>query len=325
MARGGIPEGRIKLEAGQFGWDYVLRAWDGRTRLIQTDWDYPGVASSFGWRGHKHGETDGTVDCPTCGRKAGDMIADAQKYLDRHVGKVVRDPGYFDADYTDEELDATKRGGKRRGLISEGPRFTIEALQYGAWVPKGAYHARELAVEVARDNWTRARMLDPAGAVVWPPGGGKGRRPKTAGKMVGDITVNEARWLLRPILVWMGQNLHQWAVVDVLKDFTTWGFWQDAGGQAYAIINADIARQVLAKLRAFVREAPDRDVIEVWDRLAHYEAHARVGGKRRSASHAVVDPSTGRRRWLGRRQKPTPATGRRLDALVRQLTQMTKE
>lgn len=86
----------ISLEDGQFGWDYVITNNEtGEDFLIQTDYDYPGIASTFGWPGHEHGETDGTVDCPVCGKKAMEMINDAQKWLDDHIGATVEDPGYF--------------------------------------------------------------------------------------------------------------------------------------------------------------------------------------------------------------------------------------
>lgn len=58
--------------------------WDERdeemTRLIQTDWDFPGVARSFGWDGE-----DSDID-------------GAREYLDDCVenAKVIEDPGYFD-------------------------------------------------------------------------------------------------------------------------------------------------------------------------------------------------------------------------------------
>jgi len=67
--------------------------------LVQTDWDYPGTASTFGWspckgcKGDCRGTTDGTVDCKK--KTASQMISDAREYLDNHVGKVVEDPGYF--------------------------------------------------------------------------------------------------------------------------------------------------------------------------------------------------------------------------------------
>lgn len=69
---------------------------DERTVLVQTDWDYPGLASTFGWS-PCHDETDGTVDCP-CGKTAGELIAEASQYLNEHCGEVVDDPGYFDGD-----------------------------------------------------------------------------------------------------------------------------------------------------------------------------------------------------------------------------------
>ena len=100
---------------------------DGRTILIQTDWDFPSVASAFGWSPQNvqkcpecgrvvtvdaaagepaecpdcngfaccdHG-TDGTVDCG-CGLTAGDFISAARDYLDNADGATADDPGYFD-------------------------------------------------------------------------------------------------------------------------------------------------------------------------------------------------------------------------------------
>ncbi len=42
---------------------FLLVAEDGRDLLIQTDFDFPGVASTFGWSPCSCGATDGTVDC----------------------------------------------------------------------------------------------------------------------------------------------------------------------------------------------------------------------------------------------------------------------
>lgn len=107
---------------------------DGRTVLIQTDWDYPGVAGSFGWstqlvqhcpecgvvhvdrddvhsRGYPvefncpdcrrlcinpcpHQTTDGTVDCD-CGMPAGEFIDAARDWLESNDGATASDPGYF--------------------------------------------------------------------------------------------------------------------------------------------------------------------------------------------------------------------------------------
>ena len=86
---------------------------EGRSRLIDCDWEFPGVASSFGWsiagvqrrgyheRGYcEHDSTDGTVACKQCGTKAGDFIAAAYDWLLDNDGATADDPGYFS---TDEE------------------------------------------------------------------------------------------------------------------------------------------------------------------------------------------------------------------------------
>lgn len=62
--------------------------------LIQTDWDYPGIATSLGWvnKTRKHDcyhDTDGTVDC-SCGRTASDMIGEAEEFLDKCCDRVFR-------------------------------------------------------------------------------------------------------------------------------------------------------------------------------------------------------------------------------------------
>lgn len=53
--------------------------------LIQTDWDFPGVATSMGWPGC-HDGTDGTIECPECGKPANEMIAEAYDYIADNAG-----------------------------------------------------------------------------------------------------------------------------------------------------------------------------------------------------------------------------------------------
>ncbi len=60
---------------------------DQLTRLIQTDWDYPGVASSMGFQPCECGASDGTVDCDTCERTTSEMISDAETFLRDHEGE----------------------------------------------------------------------------------------------------------------------------------------------------------------------------------------------------------------------------------------------
>ena len=89
--------GLIRLEAGSDHGApccYVLVDEDtGEDILVQTDWDYPSVASAFGFVPCDCGETDGTVDCPH--KTAGEMITAAAEWLDDHIGETVEDPGYF--------------------------------------------------------------------------------------------------------------------------------------------------------------------------------------------------------------------------------------
>ena len=104
-----------------------FRPVERQTILIQTDWEYPAVANSFGWSlrtvqrckecgrvdtaihgerwecaecGNRnktcdHDSTDGTVDCP-CGVGAMEFISAAGEWLRDNHGATADDPGYFD-------------------------------------------------------------------------------------------------------------------------------------------------------------------------------------------------------------------------------------
>lgn len=60
------------------------------TILIQTDWDWPGVAGRMGWA-PPSGETDGTVDCPVTGTSASDMIQQARQWIEDRAGESFPD------------------------------------------------------------------------------------------------------------------------------------------------------------------------------------------------------------------------------------------
>jgi hypothetical protein len=74
--------------------------------LVSADWDYPSLASDFGWDIRsvpsasgalcEHDGTDGTIRCG-CGRTATDFITAAAAWLDDHEGDTADDPGYLDA------------------------------------------------------------------------------------------------------------------------------------------------------------------------------------------------------------------------------------
>ena len=89
----------ITLEESAFG-SYLVIHDDERDMLIQSDWDFCGIGMAFGWnpcakcRRTCHGASDGTIDCAR--RSASEHIASAQEWLDRHIGKRIEDPGYFE-------------------------------------------------------------------------------------------------------------------------------------------------------------------------------------------------------------------------------------
>jgi hypothetical protein len=77
---------------------------EDNTILIQVDWDYPGIAQSFGWSltavqkdGEQcdHSGTDGTITCPECGLTPTDFISAASEWLYENEGIIADDPGYF--------------------------------------------------------------------------------------------------------------------------------------------------------------------------------------------------------------------------------------
>jgi hypothetical protein len=106
---------RITLEANPSDAPCCVKiiAEDGRGILIQTDRDFPGIASNFGWNlvkvqapGHGYGSdyyrptcehraSDGTVNCPECGVTASDFICSARQWIDDNDGAEAEDPGYF--------------------------------------------------------------------------------------------------------------------------------------------------------------------------------------------------------------------------------------
>jgi hypothetical protein len=62
---------------------------DKNTVLIQSDWDFPGVASMMGWTPCKDcGDTDGTVDCAH--KTATQMISEARDFIREHAGEEFK-------------------------------------------------------------------------------------------------------------------------------------------------------------------------------------------------------------------------------------------
>lgn len=67
---------------------------DDNTILVDTDWDFPGLASHLGWLGCPHG-SDGTVRCCECGKSPSEFISEAYDYLVAHQGERFDGSDYF--------------------------------------------------------------------------------------------------------------------------------------------------------------------------------------------------------------------------------------
>jgi len=127
--------GKIRLTSGQFGWDYMIRKvfTDGSegtseedTVLIQTDYDYPGVAQTFGWAGAKS---------YVPGKINSSEIQAAGEWLSDNVGAEAEDPGYFTND-NPRRKGLHKNPGGSRGSAGTGARPAVRvgrqvtALEY---------------------------------------------------------------------------------------------------------------------------------------------------------------------------------------------------
>lgn len=103
----------IKVDENNHALPYRGAANEANSVLIQTDWDHPGVARTFGFTGKNdcakcgHEGTDGTIDCPECGRTATQFIGEAGEWLhdkatradhDWPAEVTAEDPGYFAAE-----------------------------------------------------------------------------------------------------------------------------------------------------------------------------------------------------------------------------------
>lgn len=70
----------ITLAPGPYA-TFVIIAPDGRTRPIEHDQEFPGVAATFGWRKPE--------------KLRPEHIWEAYEFLENHIGSVADDPGYF--------------------------------------------------------------------------------------------------------------------------------------------------------------------------------------------------------------------------------------
>lgn len=85
-------EGLCELQDAMCG--YTLKGPNGKKVSVQVDYEFPALASHFGWA-PCCGLTDGTVECPVHHTKVSDMISQAIDVLSQHDGYQFKDPGYF--------------------------------------------------------------------------------------------------------------------------------------------------------------------------------------------------------------------------------------
>lgn len=64
--------------------------------------------------------------------------------------------------------------------------------------------------------------------------------------------------------------LREWAVRDDLIKLTEWGFYR---GDVMAIIDEEIAGNIVRQLIEYVPDAPDFFIKDLYDLLYHYEKH----------------------------------------------------
>jgi len=66
------------------------------------------------------------------------------------------------------------------------------------------------------------------------------------------------------------KNTNQWAARDILKQFTSWGFWS---GSEMASIDIPIANKIADELLIYVKElgpGENSDVEDVYDKVHHW-------------------------------------------------------
>lgn len=145
---------RIYLERGPHG-TYLIKAEDGRDLLIQTDWDRPSVASTFGWRGKFSKKKYGT------GPSA--EIHAATDWLDDNIDAEADDPGYFDGDAEDAASEPGAMAGKHHGLyILHTPGRTPYSLPRGT----SEKQAIDIASAAARRGGLQVRVAKGLGVVA---------------------------------------------------------------------------------------------------------------------------------------------------------------
>lgn len=149
--------GQVRLERGDFGTYLLVDEDTGKDLLIQTDWDYPGVASNLGWSpACTCGGSDGTVNCKACGVTASQMIQSAGEFLDEHLGDTFEDPGYFTAE------NPLPRGPEGLPIVTKDQLARMKKLGYASRGEDGIWRILDLDPETGATVSTPFVILDAA-------------------------------------------------------------------------------------------------------------------------------------------------------------------
>lgn len=90
------PSSFLVVKVGDNGELADYRNDESSSVLVQIDWDFPSLATSFGWTGlYDHPFTDGTFNCPETGKTASEFISEAAEWLHENDGIRCEDVGYF--------------------------------------------------------------------------------------------------------------------------------------------------------------------------------------------------------------------------------------
>ena len=117
----------VRLEAGQFGWDYRLVFTDGMEFRVQTDSDYPRAATMFGF-------ADSPDEYPT----TRDYHNAAMEWLDRHIGEirpVHPEATLYHRAYATEASRREPQEDQFEPLTPTDVTFSIEVIQEGQDLP----------------------------------------------------------------------------------------------------------------------------------------------------------------------------------------------
>jgi hypothetical protein len=168
----------ITYEGNSMG-HYLVKTLDGKHEMyVQTDYDFPGLAQTFGWNGKILPMTKlRAVNIDPKDTTSAEIYS-AIQYLDKNEGKIVEDPGYWEGEYTTEEENDAIKAAQTVSVTAypAARKWTILAIydapefadRYSIYVDKpwsGSGEADMMSVLTLSDNCNM-----PNGVNMWSSG-----------------------------------------------------------------------------------------------------------------------------------------------------------